>query len=291
MEIRREGERKRPSSFWLLFNHVDAWQVALIIAALALLNHDVVNSKSTTLILAIGAGYWLAFALNDYFDAPDDALDAVKARRNFFVAHPASARDLLVSTGLISIGIMVVFAQFGLRGAGWLLISYVAMWAYSAPPLRLKNRPMFDLLMHTFFVQTYPYFLTLTLIQASWTRLDGAMLLILFFASLTVQVEQQLRDFEGDRVNGRNFTIMFGRLNSIRFLKWATLLLIGIAAWVVLDGTIPRFLLPFGLISLPALLHRIIRPNEASRSQRLVIFSTTAGFLYTAVIFIYFLMR
>ncbi len=289
MEIR--GERKRPSSSWLLFNHVDAWQVALIIATLALFNHNAVSGKTATLILAIGVGYWLAFALNDYFDAPDDALDAIKARRNFFITCSVSTRDLLTITGLISVGIMAVFAQFGLRGIGWLLISYIAMWAYSAPPLRLKNRPIFDLLMHTVFVQTYPYFLTLTLIQVIWTRLDVAMLLILFFASLTVQVEQQLRDFEGDRVNGRNFTIMFGRLNSIRFLKWMTLLLISIAAWVVLDGTIPQFLLPFGLISLPALLHRIIRSNEATRSQRLVIFSTTAGFLYTAVIFVHFLMR
>jgi hypothetical protein len=49
-------------------------------------------------------------------------------------------------------------------------------------------------------------------------------------------------------------------------------------------------LLPFGLIGLPALLHRFWRKPEAPRSERLVLLSTTAGFLYTGVIFCYFLL-
>jgi 4-hydroxybenzoate polyprenyltransferase len=72
----------------LIVNHMDAWQVALVIAMLPLLIHEAVRLETAVLALAIGVGYWFAFALNDYFDAPFDSIDQLKARRNFFVQRP-----------------------------------------------------------------------------------------------------------------------------------------------------------------------------------------------------------
>jgi 4-hydroxybenzoate polyprenyltransferase len=281
---------KRPFTNQLLFNHVDAWQVAMIIAALALLIHDAVNWMTMLLLLAIGVGYWLAFALNDYFDAPYDATDMYKRERNFFVNHAVSATVVWGIMGVVTLLLILIFAQYGLIGLEFLLLSYAAMWAYSAPPLRLKNKPGFDLLMHTVFVQTYPYLLCLVLIGANWTLLDGAILLIVSLASLTAQLEQQVRDFEVDRQHEVNFTICTGTQWSLMMLKMITAVLLLTAFYFVISGTIPWFLLPFGVIGLPALLHRFWRRDETPRSERLVVLSTTAGFLYTSVIFCYFLI-
>lgn len=274
----------------LFLNHADAWQVALTIAALALLIHDSVNRQTVILIAAITAGYWLAFAINDFYDAPFDAADEAKAQRNFFVQAPSVTEKEVWLVALAATCLFLpAFAQFGWRGLAVLALSYFIMWAYSAPPLRLRNRPGWDVLVHALFVQTFPYLTCLFLTGTAWTRLDTVILTIVFLASLTAQLEQQLRDFETDRQSGRNFATAAGIKATIAFLKVATAACILIALTSVLSGAIPLFILPFGLIGLPALLHRFIRKPNQPRSERLVAISTTTALLYTGSIFVYFL--
>ncbi len=274
----------------LISNHMDAWQVALVIATLPLLIHGAVRWETAVLALAVGVGYWFAFALNDYFDAPFDALDRQKAARNFFVHVPVPAWVILPFSVILLMAVLAAYAQFGLMGWLFWAISCFVAWAYSAPPLRLKMRPGLDLAIHALFVQTFPYVMCMILIQASWGLLDWVLLAILFLASLTAQLEQQVRDFVVDLQAGGTFTTWLGRTHVVQGLRWATAVCLIIALISVLNGTIPWFLLPFGFIGLPALLHRFWRRPETPRSERLVLVSTTVGFLYTGVIFCYFLL-
>ncbi len=274
----------------LISNHMDAWQVALVIASLPLLIHGAIRWETAVLVLAVGVGYWFAFALNDYFDAPFDALDQQKAARNFFVHVPVSGWAVVLFSILLLVGVLIAYAQFGLLG--WLFwgVSCFVAWAYSAPPLRFKMRPGLDIIIHALFVQTFPYLICMILVQASWGLLDWVLLIILSLASLTAQLEQQVRDFVVDLQAGGTFTTRLGRQQVVRGLRWATAVCLLIALISVLNGTIPWFLLPFGLIGLPALLHRFWRQPDAPRSERLVLLSTTAGFVYAGVIFCYFLL-
>lgn len=274
----------------LFSNHMDAWQVAAVIATLPLLIHRAIRWETAVLVLALGVGYWFAFALNDYFDAPFDQLDQRKAARNFFVQQAVPGWLVALFSLLLLIVVAAAFAPFG--ALGWLvwLICCLVAWAYSAPPLRLKMRPGLDLLTHALFVQTFPYAVSLILSGARWGLLDWVLLAILFLASLTAQLEQQARDFAVDVQAGGTFTTWLGRGRVVRGLRWMTAVCLLLALVFVLTGTIPWFLLPFGLIGLPALLHRFWRAPEAPRSERLVLLSTTAGFLYTGIIFCYFLL-
>lgn len=274
----------------LFSNHMDAWQVAAVVATLPLLIHDAIRWETAVLVLALGAGYWFAFALNDYFDAPFDQLDGLKAERNFFVQWSVPGWLVAVFSLLLLATVAAAFAPFG--APGWLLwlVSCFVAWAYSAPPLRLKIRPGLDLLTHALFVQTFPYVVCMILVRASWGLLDWVLLAILFLASLTAQLEQQVRDFAVDVQAGGTFTTRLGRGRVVRGLRWVTAVCLLVALVFVLLGTIPWFLLPFGLIGLPALLHRFWRAAEIPRSERLVRLSTTAGFLYTCAIFCYFLL-
>lgn len=264
--------------------------MALVIAALPLLIHGAVRWETAVLVLAIGLGYWFAFALNDYYDASFDALEPQKAARNFFVQFSVPGSFVfLVSVLLLSL-VALAYVQFG--WLGWLFwgLSCFIAWAYSAPPLRLKMRPGLDILTHALFVQTFPYLVCLVLIQAKWGALDWVLLAILFLASLTAQLEQQARDFAVDLQAGGTFTTKIGLERVITGLRAATAVCLLLAFVFVLNGTIPWFLRPFGIISLPALLHRFWRSPETPRSERLVILSTTAGFLYTGLMFFYFLL-
>ncbi|WP_420631397.1 UbiA family prenyltransferase [Candidatus Leptofilum sp.] len=268
---------------------MDAWQVTLVVATLPLFIHDAIRWETAVLVLAIGAGYWFAFALNDYYDAPFDVLDSQKKSWNYFVQQSVPEQKLFLVSAALLLVLAQAYAQFGWRG--WLLwgISCFVAWAYSAPPIRLKNRPGLDLLTHAIFVQTFPYTVSMCLIRAAWSLLDWALVAILFLASLTAQLEQQARDFAVDARSGSTFTTKVGKKRIVMGLRLATAVCIMIALIFVLNGTMPWYSLPFGFIGLPALLHRFWRAPEAPRSEKLVILSTTVGFLYTGFIFCYFL--
>lgn len=269
----------------LLSNHLDAWAVALAIGGLALWIHDAVTLRSAALLVAIAVGYWFAFALNDFYDAPYDAGDVGKARGNFFVtAGPRARRAWMVLAGGVMLLLVGLFSLFGVRGWLTLVLALLVVWAYSAPPLRLKTRPGLDLLAHMLFVEAFPYWLMVVLARTPWLALDTAVLIILCLSSLSAQLEQQVRDCYLDARYERTFTTLVGRQRAHRLMQLATLLLIATAVYFLARGIIPLPLLPYGLIGLPALLHRFVRTAETPRSRALVYALPTAGVAYTAVL-------
>jgi 4-hydroxybenzoate polyprenyltransferase len=273
----------------LLLNHLDAWGIAFIITAIALINHNAVNWRTTLLLLAITAGYWLAFVVNDYFDAPFDAHHDEKAAGNFFVqarsaavSHAALILIVLPVTGLI----LFSFLQFGRRGLFMLAICLLIIWGYSAPPLRFKSRPGIDLLVHGLFVETFAYFVCLFLLQVSWKSLDYVILLLAFSSSTAAQLEQQLRDFEVDRRTGRTFTTVVGQEKSAVLLKSITLLIFLIAAGGIVSGVIPPYLWPIAVIAMPTLINRLLGRQRTFGVQRMGIVALLLAVGYTAVVYI-----
>ena len=276
-------------------NHIGApvrggWEMALIWASLALLVHNEANIQTTILLIAIAVGYGLAFVINDYYDAPFDAEDEFKAQRNFFVHNEIpQGKALLILIGISSF-LFLAFAQFGIKGLVILAVCFFVMWGYSAEPLRFKSRPGFELLIHALSIETFPYLICLFLVDAAWTRLDYVMLSVAFFASLTTQLEQQVRDFEVDSKTDTNFTARFGLETTSIFLKVATSVLVFVLLVNVINGTIPLSLLPLGFIAFPSVAHRFIRGREEPRSEKLAAVLLKAGLLYIGVVFVYVLL-
>ena len=271
----------------LSLNHMDAWGTALIVSGLALVNHDAFSPSTLLLLLALTTGYWLAFVLNDYFDAPFDAADQGKARRNFFVQHALGKRPALLVALFVTTLIGAAFLQFGTRGLLVLALSLFVMWGYSAPPLRFKSRPGVDLLIHAIFVETYPYLVVLILIGADWKPLDYVLLAVLFFSSTAAQLEQQLRDFEVDRETGRTFATTIGRRPTRWLLRLVTAFLALLFAVNVFNGTIPGYIAVFGLIALPIVLARLLRRRGSSRPEKLVVALATTALLYMGALLLY----
>jgi chlorophyll synthase len=269
----------------LFTNHMDAWGVALIIAALALAVHDALSLQTVPILLAVAGSYWLGFAFNDYKDAPFDALDEEKARGNFFVANPVPGR--WISLGFAAVGAAFAVGAitlYGLKGILILALSLAVIWAYSARPLRLKSRPGFDLITHTFFVETYPYIVTIVLLGVAWTRLDAILIAIFLVGSLSAQLEQQLFDFELDAKTEPNFTTWLGPQRTMRLLRLTTVILAAISIVFAVEGTIPLYLVPFGLITAPLLAHRFLRGPGRRRPRFLTFGTLAAGLVYAGVI-------
>lgn len=271
----------RPQVSKLLLNHLDAWVVAVAIVATALVVHNRLAWGTLPLLGAIGLAYWLAFALNDYFDAPADALDPQKARGNYFSGQGGQqAWFWLAALGLMGL-IAGVLARYGWAGGAVLAVGALAAWAYSAPPLRLKARPGLDVLTHAVFVESFPYAAVLLLLGAAWSALDAFILAVLFLASLSAQLEQQLRDLELDKLSGRTFATCAGRPLTYALLVLTTIALIGGAGIYFLRAEVPWYLVPYGIIPLPALLHRLTRGPNRPRSPQVVTLTALIGLAYT----------
>ncbi len=288
------GKLSQSTSGWLvlsasrrmIFNHADAWVVALIMATIAVVLHREVTGPYVLLIAAVAMGYWAAFALNDYYDAPVDSLDEAKAAGNVFVspggllATRGGTISLLVAPVVLA---APVFALFGWRGILAFALCLFIMWIYSAPPLRLKSRPGPDLLVHCCFVETFPFVMVLFLIEAQWTGLDVFLVTIAFLGSLSAQIEQQLRDYDADLLDGDTFVIRIGRKRAYRLLVAATVTLGVVAVAAFALGVIPVYLVPFGLLVAPALLHRLLRGPSAQRHAPLVRATVFASLAYFVV--------
>ena len=285
-------QANKPVAAWrhlpkLFTNHMDAWGVALIIAILALIVHDALNLHNASILLAIASAYWLGFAYNDYRDAPHDALDEDKGRNNFFVVCHIPRKWVILSLSTLGFVLALgAFALFDLRGLLVSAVSLPIIWAYSGRPIRLKSRPGLDLLTHTLFVETYPYAVTLLLLGAAWTRLDVALVVIFFFGSLSAQLEQQVADYEIDARTEPNFTTRLGPGRTMHLLRITTILLAVAGFWFFFEGTIPLYMVPFGLITAPMLAHRFLRRPGQQRLKALTRGSMVAGLLYAGVVLV-----
>jgi chlorophyll synthase len=264
----------------LFLNHLDAWALTLAIGIVALFLHEAFSVSHLALPILLTVCYWLGFAVNDYFDAPLDALTPAKQRRNFFCLVRVRRHWLLLAFVGIAVGICLGLLPFGLKGMIVAAIGLFILWAYSAPPLRLKQRPGWDLLTHLLFVETFPYVVTIWLLDLPWKPLDTVLVIAFMLASLAAQLEQQIRDYEGDKLREETFTIRVGIPWAARLLKGITLLLIAHLVINLLLGTFPPVLIPLGLMLLPALIHRFIRPPAVPRSEWLVRLSVVMGVVY-----------
>lgn len=266
----------------LFLNHVDAYVVTLVIALGALIFHQSVNPQTIYWLAAMTVGYWGAFALNDFHDATIDAFDETKAQGNFFIQNPLGRRSAIVVVALYLAFVVPSFVQFGRIGIVVLSFALFVAWAYSAPPLRLKSRPGLDLVVHAVCVETFPYLAALLLIDADWTRLDGAVLSLTVLGSLSAQVEQQIRDYHLDIQHEQTFTTSIGLQSSMVLLRLLTVLLIGLATVYLIQGVLPTVVVPMYFIALPVVAHRLLRPVDQPRSPKLTQLTLAATVMYVA---------
>jgi 4-hydroxybenzoate polyprenyltransferase len=264
----------------LITGHIDAWGLSLVISALCVIVHGLASSAVAGLVVLVAATSWLAFAFNDYCDAPFDARDERKRARNFFVQVSLPRGALLAGFGMALLGLALGYAAFAVRGLLVFVVALFALWAYSAPPLRLKCRPIADLVMHAAFVQTAPYLVTAFLLGVSLGTLDYMFLLVFVLSSLAAQLEQQGRDYELDRRVETNFTIWIGRARATALMRIASVLFGGVLLTALIARIIPPYLVPFGLIGLPVIAHRFTRRADQPRSQRLVVLSILLALIY-----------
>jgi 4-hydroxybenzoate polyprenyltransferase len=227
-------------------------------------------------LLCVLAANWLAvgfaFMINDIEDAPDDARDPAKARRNPISAGMFSARKgrawAYGAAGLA----LILYASLGpgplVAGSVCILLSYLYSWR----PIRLKAIPLIDVLSHAAIGAG------LLFLAASWTYPDdpaGKWLfpaLMVLFISMYGQLFNELRDFDGDLQSGVTHTASFLGARATHLLMLVCLA-IGIFAAgmaLIVDQFIPAWVLLL-MLALTVLLvaYRLVRKGGGSSTIKL----------------------
>jgi 4-hydroxybenzoate polyprenyltransferase len=147
-----------------------------------------------------------AFMINDVEDAPDDALDPAKVKRN-----PVSATDLSARTGrLTSFGVAIaaglVYAALGIwplvMGLSCLALAYLYSWRR----IRLKSKPAADLISHGMMLAGLQYLSAYFSFEPSPFSRWVYPFVFVVGISLYGGLINELRDLKGDREAGITHT-------------------------------------------------------------------------------------
>ena len=192
-----------------------------------------------------------AFAVNNCYDAQDDALNPEKRSINPVASGRVSLKATLIFCALL------VIAAAALAGL-WLwanpacLASYASLlllgWAYSSPPLRLKSIPVADLASHGLFFGCLLILFGALLLGPPQPQVT-LLLPSVFLYSMALELRNHLEDLEVDREAGtRTSAVWLGRRRSRILLQFLLLghLLAGLAGAILVWGwVVPIWVLPF----------------------------------------------
>lgn len=191
-----------------------------------------------------------AFVINNIADAPDDALNPEKLRRNVISNGVMSAREGWFLAALTSACALLLY---GLSGA-WAMaiggVTLVLCFLYSAHPFRLKARPVTDVLSHALMLSGLlimtGYFAYDTNPQVAWLVILAAILF-----SAYGQFYNQIDDYEVDKSAGLQNTVVLLGKPLTRLLSFASLLgALLCMAGSILSGLFPPWLGTFLIIGL-----------------------------------------
>jgi 4-hydroxybenzoate polyprenyltransferase len=144
------------------------------------------------------------FSINDCFDQREDKID--KTKKNPIVSKEIGFRRALgFSFFLAGLG-LILSMSYGLSVFLLCLIGALLTFFYSSPPLRLKSRPIFDIISHGFFAGVLIFLLPFLIFK---TRLNLFYYLItfsIFYFSIILQLRNGYEDYEIDKIAGLKTT-------------------------------------------------------------------------------------
>lgn len=197
-----------------------------------------INLLSIILSISILLLLVAAFVINDVEDAEDDAKDPKKVNRN-----PISPGIIKKSEGYIfyfGLNILallpLIFINLHLLTLG--LVTAIVGYIYSCKPLRLKSRPLVDVLSHGFFLAGAQVLMFGLLPVSVFDNKTILTFIGLYLFSMGGDLYNELRDWVVDREVGLKNSSSFLGYNPTRFLSYSLyllgILLITIATYLII---------------------------------------------------------
>lgn len=183
-----------------------------------------------------------AFIINDLVDSPDDRLDREKQSNNLIslgLIDPQTAQRAFYGVMAVSAGLFLISGQWAVvLGWGGILLGYM----YSAPPFRLKSRPVYDILSHAIGAGGLQIMIGYFLYDNS-PGIAWYVIVAMTLASVYGQFYNQLEDYEVDKQVGlNNTTLWIGKLPA-KVAMYASMTVCGVLLFAALfAGVFPGWL-------------------------------------------------
>lgn len=161
------------------------------------------------------------YSLNNVYDVESDrkqlTVDKDFARWNLSAKNQVASGNLsvakasLFSISLFCLSTLYFFLAGGLMPAFLATVIFIIGWAYSAPPLKLKNRFLLDLIIHGLFWGSFLFLMGSSMkIIGSWNFIIPQMILI-FQASILWELHNYFEDYYADKEAGNlTFVVRLG---------------------------------------------------------------------------------
>jgi 4-hydroxybenzoate polyprenyltransferase len=173
-----------------------------------------------------------AFMINDVEDAPDDALDPAKAKRNPVSAAELSATKARLASFSVAVAAGTVYIFLGIwpfiTGLSCLVIAYLYSWRR----VRLKSHPGADLLSHGLMLSGLQFLTAYFAFDPAPFARWGYPFVFIVAISLYGELFNELRDLEGDQKAGIKHTANFLGQRAAYWLMM-TLLFVGVGSGLI----------------------------------------------------------
>lgn len=165
------------------------------------------------LLLAFG------FSINDCFDTKEDKYK--EEIKNPIVRKEMSFKEsflLALLSGVLGLTLSVIL---GFKVFLLCLAAVLTCFFYSAPPFRLKSRPVVDLISHGLFAGAFIFLLPLVAFQEKLSLIYYLMAFSVFYLSVTLELRNHLEDYKTDKEAGLKTTVcVLGYEKSERLLRY-----------------------------------------------------------------------
>lgn len=214
------------------------------------LDNAQLNWELLAVVIANILAMAFAFMINDVEDAPDDARDPAKRKRNIIASGILSRwQGYVLSAIVFSLSLSLYFVG-GWYAAAIGVVTLVLSYLYSAHPFRLKARPITDVVSHVLMLSGLlvmsGYYTYSTSPGYAWLVIIGATLF-----SAYGQFYNQIEDYEVDKAAGLNNTVVLLGKAPTTILMYGSLLgalaCLGFAMW---NGAFPAWLGTVAIITI-----------------------------------------
>jgi len=218
---------------------------------------------------AVSCALFLAFcfSINNYADVEGDRLDPAKVKKNPIASGMLSPREALaLSIAIALCGLAIAVTMANLISLGFYLVLVLLGWAYSVPPLRLKGRPVADVVSHGLMLGVLLFLFghsaaTPELFSQEAILVSASM----FTSSVIFELRNHLSDIAADSISGTLTTVgWLGEESSRRLmLAVAAVHLVLLAAFLSMSTGLAVYLAPAAVTLVSALvLTRRVSPER-----------------------------
>jgi len=167
--------------------------------------------------------FGFGFSINDCFDTEEDNLD--KDKKNPVAIKKIGFKGSLIFSVSLAILGLALSLIFGLKVFLLCLVAILLTFFYSAPPLRMKSRPLLDLLSHGFFAGVFIFLTPLLIFTKDLTLFHYLFAFSIFYFSVMLELRNHIEDYETDKKAGLRTTVcVLGYEKSERLLRYLAVL-------------------------------------------------------------------